>query len=206
MSSHRMGPKTLRLSGRLERKLPISRKSSCSLPLRSHQSGWCASGRTARQALRDINEKSIVHVSRRESPLGGREVGWDHVRGAWANIAQLATEGNVSLEDQLIQVVGEVAYEVSRVSSRWGITRSPSRGASRTSPSARPARGRSSITTRIWLRRRWTCSPDCNWRQGRLGGSLVFARYMHQGLVNAACDLPQASRVKGLQGSTFPFT
>jgi len=45
-------------------------------------------------------------------PIGGREVGWERVREAWVNVAQLATDGKVSLKDQLIQVVGEVAYEV----------------------------------------------------------------------------------------------
>lgn len=47
-------------------------------------------------------------------PIGGREVGWEQVRGAWANVAHLATDGKVSLQEQLIQVVGEVAYEVGR--------------------------------------------------------------------------------------------
>lgn len=45
-------------------------------------------------------------------PIGGREVGWERVREAWANVAQLATDGTVRLTEQLIQVVGEVAYEV----------------------------------------------------------------------------------------------
>jgi len=45
-------------------------------------------------------------------PIGGREVGWERVRDAWESVAQLATDGKVSLKDQLIQVVGEVAYEV----------------------------------------------------------------------------------------------
>jgi len=45
-------------------------------------------------------------------PIGGREVGWESVRSAWASVAELATDGKVRLTDQLIRVVGEVAYEV----------------------------------------------------------------------------------------------
>ena len=45
-------------------------------------------------------------------PIGGREVGWDQVRGSWEQLAQLATQGQVRLSDQLIQVAGDVAYEL----------------------------------------------------------------------------------------------
>lgn len=45
-------------------------------------------------------------------PIGGREVGWDHVRGSWEKVAQLASDGKVSLKDQLLQVAGDAAYEV----------------------------------------------------------------------------------------------
>ncbi len=45
-------------------------------------------------------------------PVGGREVGWDQVRGSWEKVAQVATDGKVGLKDQLIQVAGDVAYEV----------------------------------------------------------------------------------------------
>src|ERR1700747_3925108 len=45
-------------------------------------------------------------------PIGGREVGWDQVRGSWEQVAQLATEGRVKLSDQFIQVAGDVAYEL----------------------------------------------------------------------------------------------
>ena len=39
-------------------------------------------------------------------PIGGREVGWDQVRGSWEQVAQLTTEGRVSLSEQFIQVAG----------------------------------------------------------------------------------------------------
>jgi ketosteroid isomerase-like protein len=45
-------------------------------------------------------------------PIGGREVGWDAVRGSFEQVAQLASDGQVELKDQLIQVAGDVAYEV----------------------------------------------------------------------------------------------
>ena len=44
-------------------------------------------------------------------PIGGREVGWDQVRGSWEQVAQLATHGQVRLSDQFIQVAGDTAYE-----------------------------------------------------------------------------------------------
>ena len=45
-------------------------------------------------------------------PIGGREVGWDQVRGSWEQVAQLTTQGQVTLSDQFIQVAGDVAYEL----------------------------------------------------------------------------------------------
>jgi ketosteroid isomerase-like protein len=45
-------------------------------------------------------------------PIGGREVGWDEVKGPWQQVAQLASGGQVKLSDQLIQVSGDMAYEV----------------------------------------------------------------------------------------------
>ena len=45
-------------------------------------------------------------------PIGGREVGWDQVRGSWEQIAKLATQGKVRLSDQFIQVTGDLAYEL----------------------------------------------------------------------------------------------
>ena len=39
-------------------------------------------------------------------PIGGREVGWDQVRGSWEQLAQLATQGQVRLSDQFIQAAG----------------------------------------------------------------------------------------------------
>ncbi len=43
-------------------------------------------------------------------PIGGRRVGWDEVRESWEQVAQMVSEGRVKLGDQLIQVVGDVAF------------------------------------------------------------------------------------------------
>src|SRR6516164_1686684 len=45
-------------------------------------------------------------------PMGGREVGWDEVSGSWEQVAKLATQGQVRLSDQFIQVAGDLAYEL----------------------------------------------------------------------------------------------
>jgi ketosteroid isomerase-like protein len=45
-------------------------------------------------------------------PIGGRQVGWDKVRESWEQVAQLASEGQIKLDDQIIQVAGDMAYEL----------------------------------------------------------------------------------------------
>ena len=45
-------------------------------------------------------------------PIGGREVGWDKVGQAWEQVAKVFSGGQVKLTDQLIQVTGDMAYEV----------------------------------------------------------------------------------------------
>ena len=45
-------------------------------------------------------------------PIGGREVGWDQVRGSWEQVAKMATGGSIKLSDQFIQVAGDMAYEL----------------------------------------------------------------------------------------------
>jgi ketosteroid isomerase-like protein len=45
-------------------------------------------------------------------PIGGREVGWDQVKGPWGQVAQLASDAQIKLNEQLIQVSGDMAYEV----------------------------------------------------------------------------------------------
>jgi ketosteroid isomerase-like protein len=45
-------------------------------------------------------------------PVGGREVGWDQVRGSWEQVAKIVSGGQIKLEDQFVQIIGDVAYEL----------------------------------------------------------------------------------------------
>ena len=45
-------------------------------------------------------------------PIGGRQTGWDEVRGSFEQVAQLASGGHAELRDQSLQVGGDMAYEV----------------------------------------------------------------------------------------------
>ena len=45
-------------------------------------------------------------------PIGGRQDGWDEVRGSFEGVGQLASGGHAELRDQNIQVAGDMAYEV----------------------------------------------------------------------------------------------
>jgi ketosteroid isomerase-like protein len=45
-------------------------------------------------------------------PLGERQVGWEKVRESWDQLASMARGGSVRLDDQLIRVTGDIAYEV----------------------------------------------------------------------------------------------
>jgi ketosteroid isomerase-like protein len=45
-------------------------------------------------------------------PIGGREVGWEQVRGPWEQIAAICSGGHVTLKDSLIWVIGDLAYQV----------------------------------------------------------------------------------------------
>lgn len=45
-------------------------------------------------------------------PIGGREVGWDEVKGPWQQVAQLASSGEIKLKDQHLLVSPDMACEV----------------------------------------------------------------------------------------------
>ncbi len=45
-------------------------------------------------------------------PIGGRQVGWDSVRESLAQVAQISSEGQVELGEQILEVAGDVAYEL----------------------------------------------------------------------------------------------
>lgn len=78
-------------------------------------------GETA--ALTDVwahtDEVTTMH------PIGGREVGWDQVRSSWEQVAQLASGGQAHLQDQLLRVVGDLAYEVGTESGQATLAGQP---------------------------------------------------------------------------------
>ena len=45
-------------------------------------------------------------------PIGGRQVGWNKVRESFEQVAQLASEGEAKLGDQIIEVAVDAAYEL----------------------------------------------------------------------------------------------
>lgn len=45
-------------------------------------------------------------------PIGGRQIGWDKVLESFQQVAGIASAGQVKLEDQIIQVSGDLAYEL----------------------------------------------------------------------------------------------
>jgi ketosteroid isomerase-like protein len=45
-------------------------------------------------------------------PIGGRNVGWKEISKSFEMVSDLASDGKVELKDQLIRVIGDVAYEV----------------------------------------------------------------------------------------------
>lgn len=45
-------------------------------------------------------------------PIGGRQVGWDEVKGSFDGVAKVGSDGKIGLKDQLVQVAGDMAYEL----------------------------------------------------------------------------------------------
>ena len=62
------------------------------------------------QSLSDIWSHSSAVTTMH--PIGGRQVGWKDVCATWDQTAQVASEGQVKLQDQFIRVVGDMAYEI----------------------------------------------------------------------------------------------
>ena len=44
-------------------------------------------------------------------PIGGREVGWNKVKGPWEQVASLCSGGKITLRGQRIRVAGGAAFE-----------------------------------------------------------------------------------------------
>lgn len=62
------------------------------------------------QALQDIwvHDSAVTTMH----PIGGRQIGWKDVWETWDKTAQVASDGQVTLNDQFIRVVGDMAYEI----------------------------------------------------------------------------------------------
>ena len=45
-------------------------------------------------------------------PVGGRQIGWKQVADSWNGVAEISSNGTVTLKDQHIRVIGDVAYEL----------------------------------------------------------------------------------------------
>jgi ketosteroid isomerase-like protein len=45
-------------------------------------------------------------------PIGGRQIGWEQVRQSFEQVGGLAGGGEVALRDQIIQIDGDMAYEL----------------------------------------------------------------------------------------------
>lgn len=61
-------------------------------------------------------------------PIGGRDVGWDQVGKSWEQVAQISTNGAVTLSDQFIQVVGDAAYELGVEHGKFTLAGEPVTG------------------------------------------------------------------------------
>ena len=58
-------------------------------------------------------------------PVGGREIGWEAVRGSFVPFSELASNGSVKLDNQVIRVLGDVAYEVGNESGHFTLAGRP---------------------------------------------------------------------------------
>ena len=58
-------------------------------------------------------------------PIGGREEGWEAVRGSWEGVASASSDGTVTRSDQVIRVIGNGAYELCTESVSWTFAGEP---------------------------------------------------------------------------------
>ena len=74
-------------------------------------------------------------------PVGGREVGWDQVRGSWEQVAKIVSGGQIKLEDQFVQIIGDVAYELGVERGQYTLAGQPG---------GRRLSRHEHLSTRIW--------------------------------------------------------
>ena len=58
-------------------------------------------------------------------PIGGREEGWEAVKGSWEGVASMSEGGEVTRTDQLIRVTGDLAYELCTESASMTLAGEP---------------------------------------------------------------------------------
>lgn len=64
-------------------------------------------------------------------PVGGRQIGWTEVADSWNGVAKMASKGTVTLKDQHIRVIGDVAYELGTEHVRMTLAGTQIRGSVR---------------------------------------------------------------------------
>ena len=52
-------------------------------------------------------------------PIGGRHVGWDAVRTSFEQVAGAASDGKIEIQDQIVQVAGDLGYELGMERGRF---------------------------------------------------------------------------------------
>lgn len=52
-------------------------------------------------------------------PIDGRDLGWASVNNSFDQVAGIASDGNFELKDQIIRVVGDVAYEIGNETGKF---------------------------------------------------------------------------------------
>ncbi len=52
-------------------------------------------------------------------PIDGRDLGWTAVKNSFDQVAGIATDGKIELKDQLIRVIGDVAYEIGTETGKF---------------------------------------------------------------------------------------
>ena len=55
-------------------------------------------------------------------PIGGRETGWKAVKGSFNAVAGVASDGKVELKNQIVRVVGDMAYEIGNEKGEFKIS------------------------------------------------------------------------------------
>jgi ketosteroid isomerase-like protein len=69
--------------------------------------------------MADIWSQSVTVTAMH--PLGGRQVGWTDVADSFQQVAGLASGGQVEVSEQLVQVAGDMAYELGVERGRVGL-------------------------------------------------------------------------------------